>query len=156
MADNDNTATHACAACGKTATTYCAACDEQEHNGGRPPSFYCGSACQALHRSSHKWDCQPAVAHKKLFRAGELMQEAFLAICVEIFDMDIAKVERDRDGKLHLFKGTILDPLKVIQPATTWMSGDPEVKRAVLSYLAGGDAFSNAGYDLGVNAFKGN
>jgi hypothetical protein len=48
-----------------------------------------------------------------------------------------------------------VDQSGCITPLAPWVNGDTEVQRAVLSYSAGADVFSNYLFELGVEAFKG-
>jgi hypothetical protein len=71
-----------CAVCAKPATTHCSGCASDEIIkvlGYRTPNFYCGTACQQSEWTSHKKLCKLTQAQTKLFRAGEILQEAFLA-----------------------------------------------------------------------------
>ena len=121
-------------------------------------TFYCGKKCQTDHWPLHKIACLAAqekkVVTQRLFRAGELMKEAFLATRAEAFDLAIGEAGETLDGKIvivncprgpHLY-GPITDHLDAPLP---------HIKTAVLSYLAGGDVFIGMLFELGSQAFEG-
>lgn len=97
MATQDAT-TGVCAACGQPATTHCGGCAGVEVNGTRTLTLYCGKTCQTNNWTMHKKACQAAQGRKKLFRAAEIIQEAFFALRAEVFDLNVTKVERDKGG----------------------------------------------------------
>jgi len=144
-----------CATCSQPATTRCAGCADTEHTGTPGATLYCSKECQTKDWSKHKTACQSAQGRKKLFRAAELIQETFFALRAEAFDLNVTKVERAEDGSLDFydspFKGFAL-----YGPAAACLDTEVNVKRAVLSYRAGGDVFADGFYDLIVKALKGN
>jgi hypothetical protein len=143
-----------CVTCSQPATTHCAGCADTDSNGTLTLTLYCSRSCQSKDWSSHKKACQAAQGRKKLFRAAELIQETFYAVRAESFDLNITKVERDQDGKLHIFERPSKGFANV-KHAAAWAEGDIDTKRAVLSSRAGGEAFSTVLYQLGVQGFKG-
>jgi hypothetical protein len=147
-------ASNVCVTCGQPATTHCAGCADVDINGARTLTLYCGKACQNKDWSTHKKACQAAQGLRKLFRAAELIQETFYAVRAEAFDLTINKLGRDQDGKLHIFDR----PAKsrgYVKRAAAWAEGDIDIKHAVISFSAGGCAYSRVLYQLGVKAFKG-
>jgi hypothetical protein len=143
-----------CAICGQPAATRCAGCADTEHTGTQGPTLYCSKACQTKGWTKHMVACKAAQDRKKLFRAAELIQETFYAVRAEVFDLNVFQVLRTSNGKLHIFDRPDSSPGYVV-PARTWADGDIGVIHAVLSYSAGGCAFSNDLYELGRQAFKG-
>jgi hypothetical protein len=144
-----------CATCSQPAKTPCAGCADIEVDGVRASTLYCGKDCQRQDWLTHKTACQAAQARKKLFRAAELIQETFYTVRAEAFDLNITKVERDEEGKLHILDATVDSPGH-ISSDSAWANGDVEIQRAVLSYSAGADLFSNHLYELTVEALEGN
>lgn len=105
-------------------------------------------------------------------KAAELIQEVFFAVRAEAFDLKINDVKRDEDGHIHIYDESLKQDgidengkLNIfyasaskpfcIQPAASWMDGDPDVKRCILSYGAGGDVFSHALFGIGAGTIKG-
>ena len=154
MATTQATSSGACATCGKPATTHCGGCAGTDEHGFSTSTLYCSKACQTKDWSAHKQACQSLQSRKKLSRAAQLIQDFFLAIKAEVFDLNITNVVRDEEGKLHLFEAPFGSPLQY-GPAATWMDGDVDVTRAILSYCAGGDVFADPFFDVCVKAFSG-
>ena len=151
-----------CAVCAEPATTHCGGCASEELTkilGHHTPTFYCGVACQHIDWASHKKLCKLTQAHIKLFRAGELLQEVFLATREEAFEGSVSRVERwEEDGRLHVFGRPAREALSEVQAApflTALPDGGPEVKHAVLSLGGGGDALSGMMYQLAKELLKG-
>jgi hypothetical protein len=142
-----------CAVCAKPATTHCAGCATEEVKkllGHHTPTFYCGTACQQSDWNSHKKLCKLKQAQTKVFRAGEILKEVFLATREEAYTKNVIKVERKEDGKLHVF-ATALKAISDCRPrpfSTALPDGGPEVKQAVLSLGGGADAMSGLMYQL--------
>lgn len=118
------------------------------------PAFYCSKECLKQDWSSHKDACHAAqlekVATKKLFRAGELLQEAFLATRAQVFDISIEKVQKlHESGRMIIFDGPSSDPGQIS------FSEDPEDRAALLSFNAGGDVFRRMMHEFGSKAFEG-
>lgn len=144
-----------CATCSQPATTRCAGCAATEHNGAEGGTLYCGKTCQTTDWTNHKAACQSVQGRRKLFRAAEVIQDAFFALKTEIFDFNLDKVERTGDGKIHFFNSQF-DMVPFYGPAAACLNADVELKRAVLSYPVGGDLFHEPFYGIVVRAFKGN
>ena len=129
-----------CATCGKAASTQCAGCTDPASP--RAPTAYCSKHCQKADWQSHKKHCQSIQARKKLFRAGDLLRDAYLAIRVETFEQSLSKVERGEDGKIHIFSVApgIVEP----GPFPSTLVDDDDTMQAVLSYADGGCAINNS------------
>lgn len=145
----------ACATCGKTPARRCTSCyDADNTNSNIAPTFYCSNDCLKKDWPSHKDACRAAqlekIATKKLFRAGELLQEAFLATRTEVFDISVGELIQYIDGKLVIFSG----PKKMMYGRITF-DQDSAARGCVLSYSAGGEAFTGMMYELAMKAFKG-
>jgi hypothetical protein len=153
-----NILANTCVVCAKPATTHCAGCISEEitkNLNHHTPTLYCGQACQRRNWASHKEHCKLAQAQTKLFRAGEILQEAFLATRAEAFDFPIARVERQADGDIHVFDSTEPSSHNKVMPLSITLSDDPKIKQAVLSYCAGGDTLSDMMTELGCEVLKG-
>ena len=144
----------ACATCGQPAPTRGAGCADTEHTGTPGATLYCSKACQTKKWSKHKAACQSAQGRKKLFRAAEIIQETFYAVRAEAFDLNVTKVERAEDGSIDFYDQPFKAPL-LYGPAVTCLDVDADIKRAVLSYLAGGDVLADGFYDLFAKALEG-
>jgi hypothetical protein len=150
----ETTPSGGCATCGQPASAHCAGCANTQHTGTQNITLYCSKPCQTKDWSKHKAECQSAQGRKKLFRAAELIQETFFALKAEILDFNVTKVERTGDGKIHFFDAPFKG-LPVYGPISACLKGVPDIKYAVMSYCAGGDAFADAFYSLAVKAFAG-
>lgn len=152
--DTSETPSTVCHACGGAAQTICSGCagDRNITDFVPTPTRYCGKDCQTADWNSHKASCQAVQAKVKLFRAGALLQQAFLATRAEAFDLSIAKIEQAQDGSIHFFDS----PSQVgIRPFSSTLTTNSCVKNAVLSYGAGGDTFAGSMYELCKKAFSG-
>ncbi|KAM0724007.1 hypothetical protein Q7P37_000998 [Cladosporium fusiforme] len=140
-----------CKHCGKASTRRCTNCLNPETN---TETFYCSSDCLKADWPSHKAACQATLHNKpdtkRLFRAGELLQEAFLATRAELFDIPIKKLVQFTCGKMVIFSGT-----KDMSPGPAEFSQDPQAKAPVLSYSAGRDVFTGMMYELCMKTFEG-
>lgn len=143
-----------CATCSQPATTHCAGCADTQHTGTQRVTLYCSKACQTKDWSKHKPACQSAQVRKKLFRAAELIQETFFALKFEILDFNVTKVERAADGKIH-FSDAPFEGLAVYGRISTCLEQASDMKRAVMSYCAGGDVFADVFHRIVVKAFAG-
>lgn len=129
-----------CATCGKVASTQCAGCTDPASP--RAPTAYCSKDCQKVNWQSHKKHCQSIQARKKLFRAGDLLRDAYLAIRVEMFEQSLSKVERLEDGKIHIFSTApgMVQP----GPFPYALVADGQIVHAVVSYADGDCAIHNS------------
>ena len=143
-----------CTTCSQPTTTRCASCAGTEHTGTQGATFYCSKECQGIDWGKHKAACQPAQGRKKLFRAAELIQETFLALKSEILDFNVTKVERAGDGTIDFYDQPFKGPA-LYGPAANCLDAEADIKRAVISYLAGGDVFADTFYSIVVKAFAG-
>lgn len=143
-----------CATCDQLATTRCAGCVDTEHTGTQGATFYCSKACQTKNWSKHKVVCRSAQGRKKLFRAAELIQETFFALKFEILDFNVTKVERAGDGKIH-FSDAPFEGFPVYGRISKCLEQASDIKRAVMSYCAGGDVFADVFHRIVVKAFTG-
>jgi hypothetical protein len=75
---------------------------------------------------------------RKLFRAAALIQDTFYAVRGLAFDLNVFKMVRTENWKLHMFERP---PKKSAptEPAGVWADSDPITKRAVLAYSDGSD-----------------
>ncbi|KAM0724008.1 hypothetical protein Q7P37_000999 [Cladosporium fusiforme] len=156
--------TNACAHCGNFARAHCAGCTDADNNRFHVAStYYCNRDCQIKGRPSHKFDCRAAKASKsdikKLFRVGQLLQEAFLATRAETFDLSVLSViDSDiEDNKLIFYtpKQQVLQrPGVSVIPGRFALFDYSEDNNSVLSYRAGADVFVGMVYRLGRKAFE--
>lgn len=162
--DSQTKPTGSCAACGKASSSRCVGCtDTDNDNANAAATFYCSKACQAQHWLSHKDACHAAqlekVATKKLFRAGKLLQDAFLATRSEAFDLSISKIVKAYSGRndpmllVYCVPKRQLPEVVLYGPAK--IPTHPEYTSSVLSFLAGGDVFTGMIHELAKKAFEG-
>lgn len=126
-----------CTVCAKPATTHCGGCADEEvikDLSNRTPTFYCGTACQQSDWASHEKLCKLKQAQTKLFRAGEILREVFLATREEAFETRIINVERREDDTMHVFAAAVdISKVQALPFSATLPDGGPEFKQAVLS-----------------------
>lgn len=153
----DDAPSNPCAVCGKEAKTHCAGCTAGEDSTLHlPRTFYCGKDCQVEHWETHKGPCKAALPLVKLFRAGKILQEVFLATRAESFDYLLASVGRQADGEIHIFDASTRGVLARVVTLPAFIASQPDdIKRAVLSYNAGSDILTCMLYKLSTEAFKG-
>jgi hypothetical protein len=151
--DTSNTPNATCTVCSKPASTFCSRCsDGRDATGNSLPSTrYCGTDCQTSDWRSHQKSCRDAQPSIKLFRAGQLLQECFLATRAESFDLCVTRVERAQDGTIHFFDM----PSEKIRPISLGLTNDAVTKNAVLSWGAGRDVFAGLTFELSKKALKG-
>lgn len=152
--DTSQTCSVTCAACGKAAALICTGCagDKNITDFVPTPTWYCDKACQTAHWATHKKSCQAVHAKVKLFRAGVLLQQVFLATRAEAFDISLEHVMRSQDGKLHLFDQASQAGVRSL---SSGVKNHPEVMNAVLSYCAGYDGLCGVTFELAKRAFSG-
>lgn len=151
--NTSNTPNTACTVCSKPASTHCAGCADGRDVAGKSlkPTRYCSTDCQFSDWSSHKKSCRDAQPSIKLFRAGQLFQECFLATRAEAFDLCITRVDRAQDGNLHFFD----TPAEKVRSFPLGLTNDVVTKNAVLSWGAGRDVFAGLMFELSKQALKG-
>lgn len=145
--------THLCAVCSKPATSVCAGCANGRDAAGNhlTPTRYCGSDCQKADWPFHQQPCRATQPSIKLLRAGQLLQECFLATRAEAFDLCVTSVERAQDGGIHFFD----EPAEGVGPIPPTLFKDVATKNAVLSWGAGRDNFAGLMFNLAIQAFAG-
>jgi hypothetical protein len=147
-----------CNYCGKTTSVHCKGCtDVDANNGDREVTYYCNNVCQKHDWASHSPSCQAIqmkkVATKKLFRAGELLQEAFMATRAHTFDINVEELKKFYSGgKYIIVEG--LKPL-TLSPGTICIQSDPQATAVLLSCCAGGDVLAGTMHHLGNKVFQG-
>jgi hypothetical protein len=122
-----------CAKCGKEATKHYTACDGGIDGLGNSveKKRYCSDACQQSGWKNHKVSCKRFSARKQLYRAGKLVQDAFLAYRVRAFDLNIHRVER-RGEILYVYEGQY-DLEDVLLPFPINMLESEEDKKMLLT-----------------------
>jgi hypothetical protein len=152
----------ACNYCGKTTSVHCKACtDVDVSNSDHRVTYCCNNVCQKNDWTSHSAVCQAAqlkkVATKKLFRAGGLLQEVFMATRVHTMDINVVELREFNDGGKYI----IIEGLKpaggpvTLTPGTTGDPGDPQSLAVLLSCCAGGDVLTGMMHHLGKQVFQG-
>ncbi|KAL8833231.1 MAG: hypothetical protein Q9170_004395 [Blastenia crenularia] len=128
-----------CARCGKPASKSCAACQNApgEILGSHGSIWYCGADCQRDDWVQHKSTCRILASRKVLYRAAETAQELFYVYREIAFDKLIVKVERKK-GEMILHEGHYEE---CFVPFPAALFPDEKDKKAVLAYLACGDAY---------------
>jgi hypothetical protein len=144
-----------CTHCGKSTSTHCKACtDIDDNDSDREVTYYCNNVCQGNDWTSHSAVCRAAqlkkVATKKLFRAGDLLQEVFMATRVHTIDINVVELREFNGGKYIIIEG--LKPPGgpvTLTPGTTGDPGDPQFLAVLLSCCAGGDVLTGMMHHLG-------
>ena len=79
LAEQGSLVRHTCANCGKPAARPCKGCEDAPRMNGEqiPDVYYCSNDCQTAHFSAHKAICEKLGMRRTLFRAGEVIQQAF-------------------------------------------------------------------------------
>ncbi|KAL8994046.1 MAG: hypothetical protein Q9169_005888 [Polycauliona sp. 2 TL-2023] len=127
--------THCCVQCGKAAFSACCVC---LNSPGGESTWYCGLQCQKDNWPNHKTACKALAARKILYRAADTAQAMFYVYREIAFDKLIVKVKRTK-GQLWLFEGQYQD--EILVPFPEALIKDENEKKAVLTYLACGDAY---------------
>jgi hypothetical protein len=75
--------------------------------------IYCGRECQTKHWPDHKSHCHAMKRRRKLLRAANILQAAFLTSREVLYDIDLTKIEA-KDGTLCLYQNqrSITAPVK--------------------------------------------
>ena len=150
-------AAESCAHCEKTTRQYCTLCSEgADIDGNLLQTFYCSKECLHADRENHKGMCKQVRARCRLYRGGELLQEAFytyreMASDIPIHDVKIAK------GKLHIYERVYDAAVKAEGPLYAFPNNlvpDQRNKKALLTFLACTDALKHM-FTLTAKVLKG-
>lgn len=147
-----------CTVCAKPATTHCAGCVSEEitkNLGHHTPRLYCGKECQRSDWESHKKPCNLVQAQAKLFRAGDILKEVFLATRAEALDLHLAEVECSGDDEIQIYDSAEASSFDKVGPLLVTLPDDEKVKHAVVSYRAGVDALAGVMDALGKQLLNG-
>ena len=119
----------------------CGACSRSLNAEGAEakPTRYCSPNCQKKNWSSHKISCKESQARKVLYRAADTAQALFYVWREIVFDILIAKVEK-KGKELVLYEG-VYGASDCFVPFPDSLIPDENDKKAVLAYLACGDAY---------------
>lgn len=128
----------ACVQCGQPGILFC---EHADVDGQISITAYCSKSCQSADWLAHKTGCLIGRQRFQLYRGGQLFQDIFYIVREEMFDTFIHRVDKDANGKLHVFEAppeddAVLAPL-VELPAETF---DDRDKKALLSRLACSDS----------------
>ncbi|KAK3673966.1 hypothetical protein LTR78_006168 [Recurvomyces mirabilis] len=86
----------ACSRCGRASAVNCEKCAEGLEQNGEPSQIlYCGRQCLEADKKAHASDCGLRIDRLQLFRAGKLVQDAFLQSREQPFDLCIESVKKN-------------------------------------------------------------
>ena len=123
-----------CSTCRSPASLRCPRYVEGLNEEEKPvTTYYCNKKCQKASWASHKSICSARQARKQLFRAGHLVQAAFLEYRRKTFDMAIAKVEK-RGQDIHLWAG-VRERGQMYMPFPEHLIPNRDDQQAVLVHL---------------------
>jgi hypothetical protein len=100
--------------------------------------MYCLAACQKLDWKAHKTACKQLKVRKQLYRAGELVRDAFLAYREQAFDLNVVKVEK-KASDLYIHEGEVNGGLV---PFPSKLVPDAEDKKMLLTWNSCSDALA--------------
>lgn len=77
----------------------CCNCGEGVNKLGHPDTTaYCSNNCRLLNREAHQKGCNDKNVRKQIYRAGELLQEAFHGWRYQVFDLHVVAIQRKQNG----------------------------------------------------------
>jgi len=130
-----------CAHCQKPASQYCRACFEATTELVPPKkTFYCNAECQKAGWAAHTTACTLTRRRCQLYRAAEVLQATFYLQRERVFDVSIAKIERE-ENTLHIWEGDYTNT-QYLTPFPYHLVVGKEEKEAVLSMLTCDDALA--------------
>lgn len=132
-----------CLHCGEAATKICVACHEapDDKGGQAEPTRYCSAGCQKEDWPKHKTGCKAAQNRKILCRAGDVAQTLFYMYREIVFDKSIVIAEK-KGNEIILCKPYYDDTDECFFPFPNKFIPNEKDKKAVLTYLACGDAYA--------------
>ncbi|KAJ8067308.1 hypothetical protein OCU04_004663 [Sclerotinia nivalis] len=133
-----------CAQCQAPTQKKCAGCSSQLDDETQAFTYYCNQSCQAKYWKSHMSSCKAHQARKRLYRAGDTLQEIFYRYRHAMFDKKIVKIER-KNGKLYIHEGEYPDMtsnLDILHDFPEKLVQNKEDKQAILTFLAAFDAIA--------------
>ena len=135
-----STSAKPCTNCGKDAQKHCAACVGGVDATGVvvENELYCSQTCQQSAWKDHKYTCKQLVARKQLHRAGQLVQDAFLAYREKTFDLRVTRVEKN-GNEMHLFEGVYGDKEPQV-PFLADLVDNDEDKKMMLTWFTCSEA----------------
>ena len=85
-----------CAHCGNYAALQCSGCKDiqREENAPQHVTLYCNIDCQKSDWPSHRKICKHLQAKKLLYRAGDMLQKAWLAYREGSYNCNVIKVDK--------------------------------------------------------------
>lgn len=125
-----------CAHCGNYAALKCSGCKDipREENDSGHITLYCNIDCQKSDWPSHRRICKHLQAKKLLYRAGDMLQKAWLAYREGSYDRNVIKVDKIGEA-LFVYHGNEDVPDGTQFPFPNHLMDDPRDKQAVLCHL---------------------
>lgn len=122
-----------CAHCGNYAALKCSGCQDipKEENASGHVTLYCNIDCQKSDWPSHRRNCKHLQAKKLLYRAGDMLQKAWIAYREGSYDSNV--IEVDKIGEA-LF-GNEDFPHGTQFPFPNHLMGHPRDNQAVLCHF---------------------
>lgn len=123
-----------CTNCGKEAKKHCAGCVGGIDANGVvvQKERYCSETCQLSAWKNHRYICKQLATRKQLYRAGQIVQDAFLAYREKTFDLRITRVEK-KENEIHLYEGAYGDKEPLV-PFPADLVDNAEDKKMVLTW----------------------
>lgn len=124
-----------CAHCGNYAALKCSGCKDipREENASGHVTLYCNIDCQKSDWPSHRRICKHLQAKKLLYRAGDMLQKAWLAYREGSYDSNVIKVDKIGEA-LFVYHRNKDVPRGTQFPFPNHLMDHPRDKQAVLCY----------------------
>ncbi|OWP00208.1 hypothetical protein B2J93_5778 [Marssonina coronariae] len=92
-----------CVVCPKASSMSCSACKDvlPLPSESRTDRVYCSTKCQKIDWKKHKGPCKSLQERRRLYRAGELLQEILYCFREKVFDRNVERINLE-DGRMTI------------------------------------------------------